>query len=68
MTAQEQYPHLFNEIESINRICGYVGSLDALEHIQLYYEDAYRGTQCGREFRAFVRSMRALFAPAEGLE
>ena len=68
MTAQEQYPHLFNEIESINRAWGYVGSLDALEFIQMHYEDAYRGTQCGREFKGFVRSMRALFEPVEGLE
>lgn len=59
----EQYPHLANEIDSINSHYGTVGVLDALEHIQ-YHREEYRGTQCWREFRMFVAEMSKLFEPA----
>lgn len=58
------YPLLNSEIECINNHLGTTGILDALEYIN-HYKDEYEGTAVYREFNAFCRSMRALFAPAE---
>jgi hypothetical protein len=57
---EAKFPSLFNEIECINLSWGWVGCLDALEYISRH-EEEYRGTQCFREFRAFVREMSNLF-------
>lgn len=58
------YEHLMNEVECINKAWGYVGVLDALMYIQENIEQYY-GTQCLREFRAFMREGARLFAPVE---
>lgn len=56
----ERFPHLVDELLTINRAYKYAGMLDALLYIQQHRAD-YTGTQVAREYDAFVRWMQPLF-------